>query len=521
MGSPTPSSHEPRRAVAVMATLLPHLAHDRHHIYRNVTALALLAALLAAALGSLPISLVLAGVALPAVVLTYIHDHKLWRDEPITVIAVTFLLSLALGVGVGLLQKYFTPGVSLAGHYRLPSVSRLLEVGVVIPVVAFLAVLIIPLLVTGRDAFRHPLDVVVTSALSGAALSLGYSVVIQHNAFTHHLATAGDPTRVAFISLTLGFLQPVILATAAAVAVLGVRGTGVNAAVGIGEGLVLLVLYGVATTLLVPYGARGIVLIALVAFVLAGSGLLATRAALHTAADAAPDVDHVEHRLNGAVVAAIIAVVVIVAAGVTAALVFSSPSTQPKPPSTRVVPTKHAQSFGFPGIEQRTGKPLGHVVLESTQRLLATTLSFADGVPLVLAPGWTVIDSGPTSFALANPAGTAQMNPVTSGGANTSDITDEAAYMINQDVSSSGYTNVVQAPNPVAPVVGNNFTQSQVVNYTALLQTNQGTVEIFGNWVELFNPGTKTAAFIDYFAVSPADLQASSADANAMINSML
>src|ERR1700677_3296119 len=96
----SPAPHGSRRPVGVIGTSMPHLAAERHHIYRSVTALALLAALIAAAFGSLSIALVLAAVALPAVVLTYIHDHRLWHDEPLTVIAVTFALSLVLGVGV-------------------------------------------------------------------------------------------------------------------------------------------------------------------------------------------------------------------------------------------------------------------------------------------------------------------------------------------------------------------------------------------------------------------------------------
>jgi hypothetical protein len=47
--SPTPQGS--RRPVAVIGTLMPHLAAERHHVYRNVTALALLAALIAAGLG--------------------------------------------------------------------------------------------------------------------------------------------------------------------------------------------------------------------------------------------------------------------------------------------------------------------------------------------------------------------------------------------------------------------------------------------------------------------------------------
>ena len=44
-----PTPHEPRRAVAVMR----HLANERRHVYRSAATLALLAALLSAASGSL------------------------------------------------------------------------------------------------------------------------------------------------------------------------------------------------------------------------------------------------------------------------------------------------------------------------------------------------------------------------------------------------------------------------------------------------------------------------------------
>jgi hypothetical protein len=202
--SPTPQGS--RRQVAVIGTLMPHLHPGRHHVYRNVTALALLAALIAAGLGSLPVSLVLTAVALPAAVLVYIHDHRLWHDEPLTVIAVSFGLSLLLGVGVGLLETHFIKLVAAGSTgYHLPPVPRILELGLLVPVAAFVAVLIAPLVVSARSAFRHPMDAVVACSLSSAALSLGLSVVVQHGAFTHVQGTAGDPAHVAFISLTLGF----------------------------------------------------------------------------------------------------------------------------------------------------------------------------------------------------------------------------------------------------------------------------------------------------------------------------
>ncbi|WP_231614289.1 zinc ribbon domain-containing protein [Mycobacterium nebraskense] len=310
---------EPVRALAVVSTLMPHLAGGRHHIYRGAIVLALLAALVAAAFGVLSIALVLAAIALPAAVLTYVHDHDAWRDEPIIVIGVAVLLSLALGVGVGLLEHYFTMSVVLAApDQRLPALTEILELGVLIPVVGFVAVLIAPMLITVRSAFRHPVDAVVICSLSGAALSLGLSVVVQHGAFTRIGARAGepanafagltiDPGQAAFIALTLGFLQPVIFATAAAMAVVPLRGPGVNVTLGLAKGLVLVTLYELVTTLLTPYGTRGVMLTTLAALVLAAAGLIGARDTLHAsllaeaqraltgdrALSRAPDTDHI------------------------------------------------------------------------------------------------------------------------------------------------------------------------------------------------------------------------------------
>ncbi|GJP08874.1 hypothetical protein NJB1907E78_41450, partial [Mycobacterium marinum] len=270
------------RSLAVVSTLMPHLAGGRHHIYRGAIGLALVTALIAAAFGMLSVALILAAIALPAVVLTYMHDHDVWRGEPISVPGLALLASLALGVGVGMLEHHLTKPVLLAApRHRMPTMAQILELGILVPTVTFVAVLIPPVLVTARSAFRHSVDAVVICSLSGAAFSLGLSVVIQRGAFTHLGATAGDPAHVAFIALTLGFLQPIIFATAAAMALAPLRGVGVNTVSGLANGLALLVLYGLATVLLAPYGTRGVVLTTLAALVLGAAGLLGVRYALH------------------------------------------------------------------------------------------------------------------------------------------------------------------------------------------------------------------------------------------------
>jgi hypothetical protein len=526
----------PRRQVAVIGTLMPHLAPGRHHVYRNVTAMALLAALIAAGLGSLPVALVLTAVALPAAVLVYIHDHRLWHDEPLTLIVVAFGLSLLLGIGVGLLEAQFIKlvGVGSTG-YHLPRVQRILELGVLVPVAAFVAVLIAPLVVSARPAFRHPMDVVVACSLSGAALSLGLSVVVQHGAFSHFQATAGDPAHVAFISLTLGFLQPIVLMTAAMVAVLGLRGLGVSPATGVIEGLVLVVAYELATTLLHPYGARGIVLTTLAAFLLAGAGLATARDGLHAALQAdpatdadAPTVGHAEHRLHAGLVTAIVAVIVVVAAVVSVAVAWGGAAKHRTPPGHggigRIAPHSAKAAGSIQHATGRPGKsPWGSVALASNTTSLAagttTTVNLVDGISMAVAPGWTITRQSDQSADVVKSDHSAGLF-VNAGTANTPDLAQEATFLISRNVQSSGLTNVQQYPAQPQPLQGKNFKQLLEIDYTADIQTDQGTSEIYGGWVTLYNSTTKMSGLINLFAASSDDFTAALDDGARMMLSM-
>jgi hypothetical protein len=521
----------------VIGTLMPHLAEGRHHVYRDVTALALLAALIAAGLGSLPVALVLTSVALPAAVLVYIHDHRLWHDEPITVIVLAFGLSLLLGVGVGLLETHFLQFVVLPSpRYHLPPVPRIVRVGVVVPVVAFVAVVLAPLIVSGRPAFRHPMDVVVACSLSGAAFSLGLSVVVQHGAFAHVQATAGDPAHVAFSALTLGFLQPIVLATAATVAVLGVRRLGVSPVVGVIQGLALVVAYELATTLLQPDGTRGIVLTALAAFVLAGAGLLAARNGLHAAitADTGASqrtpaaVGAVQHRLHAGVVTAIIAVMVLVAALISVVVMLSGPTTKPRPPRPGhgFTVNPHAAAAGslHPMIGQLGHSRLGSVSLASTTTTLAagttSAINLYNSVSITPAPGWAVIDQGGGTALLSNRNDTVQFFAL-AGAADKPDIHQESSGLISDTIRSAGITNVQQDHSAqVKSIRGNNFQQMLVTPYTGNMQSNQGAVQLEGIWVTLFNSSTQTAGFVNVYSPNDIALQAATNDVASMLQSM-
>lgn len=539
MVSPSSSTpHGSRRPVAVLGTLMPHMHPGRHHVYRDVTALALLASLIAAGLGSLPVALVLAAVALPAAVLVYIHDHRLWRYEPTTIIVVAFGLSLLLGVGVGLLEVHFLHFVVLAStKYHLPPITRIVQVGLVLPVVAFVAALIAPLVVSARSAFRHPMDVVVACTLSGVALSLGLSLVVEHGAFAHVQAASGDPAHVAFIALTLGFIQPIVLATAATVGVLGLRRLGVNPGFGVLEGLGLVVAYELATTLLQPYGTRGLVLTALAAFILAGTGLVLARNGLHAALTADTDAGsglptngHVEHRLHGGVVGAIVAVTVLVAAVVSGVVVFGGSTTAPKPP--RIWPGgifSHAAAAGnvhLTGDQSPQGCSVGSgMSLVSKSTTLAavgttTAINLYKAVSVTPAGGWRVLDHEDNFVILGNGDQSVEVTAL-AGCADQTDINQESTALINATIKGSGMTNVQQDSSPkVMAIQGRNFQQTLIVGYTGNIQTNQGAQELEGAWVTMYNGPTQTSGFVNIYSADDGALHAASSDVVSMLTSM-
>jgi hypothetical protein len=375
---------------------------------------------------------------------------------------------------------------------------------------------------------------VVAGSLSGAALSLGLSVVVQHGAFTHVQVTAGDPAHVACIALTLGFLQPIVLATAATVGVLGLRRLGVSPVRGVIEGLLLVVAYELATTVLHPYGTRGIVLTALAAFVLAAAGLVAARNALHAAllADTGADAQgaeapHGEHRLHAGLVTAIVAAVVLIAAVVSVAVALSGPSTRPAPPGQggeRIAPHSAAAARSIaPGVGKFDQRPWGRVALASTTTSLAAgtnaTINLVNGINMTVAPGWTVTHQGQQSADLYNRDQSAALF-VIAGGADTPDIGQESTSLINQNIQSSGLTNVQQRPAPPQPLQGKNFQQLLEVDYTANVQTDQGTDQIYGGWVTLYNAKTGASGFFNLYAGSHDAFKAALPDAASMMVSM-
>jgi hypothetical protein len=264
---------------------MPHLSGHHRHAYRQALGIAFVATVVSAAFGALAVALFCASIALPVLLLLYMHDHDVWEDEPVLSVGLGVVIAVGLGIAIGLLENAFsTATLSSALSKTLPGAGTVLATGVLVPVVVFVALSIITGSLTARPSFSHAVDAVNFGAASAAALALGESLTVQHGAFSISLSST-SPASDAFIALTLGLAKPVIYAGAAALPWLAKQRHGWNPRIvrGLVSGLALVIAYHLAATLLNPYGQRGIVLTFLIAVVLAALALLALRSSLHVA----------------------------------------------------------------------------------------------------------------------------------------------------------------------------------------------------------------------------------------------
>lgn len=277
---------EPVRALALLSTLMPHLSGNHRHAYRQALAIAFTATVVAAAFGALAVSLFCAAIALPLLLILYLHDHDVWEGEPVLAIGLGVIVAIGLGVGVGVIANSFNDmNLGSLVLRTFPSAKTILGTGVLVPVILFVVLAAVTGVLVTRPSFSHAVDAVNFGAVAAAALALGESLTVQHGAFSGLTLTSTNPATDAFIALTLGFAKPVIYAGAAALPWLAKQRHGWSPKVIRGAllGLLLVIAYHLAAALLDPYGARGVVLIFMIAVLLAGVAVLLLRSNLHVA----------------------------------------------------------------------------------------------------------------------------------------------------------------------------------------------------------------------------------------------
>ena len=236
-----------------------------------------------------------------------------------------------------------------------------------------------------------------------------------------------------------------------------------------------------------------------------------------------------DHRLRSSTVVLIIVAAIIVAVGATAAVVLTGPAPVDEPPakidlnpkprasgSITVIPSSAPKPTGMQGFTGGTGPapqrpPLGDLPLASFE--------FGNGLPLDIPAGWSIIDKNANEIVLGHDDKNSIVY-IVAGTVKSRDVKKVLSADIKQQTKDLNNVELDGDPE-VKALNGKNFQQVAIVRYRGDASTQQGTLSLQGLFIELFNPTTGLAAFMDYSAVDEDALKAHADDVDAMIGSML
>jgi hypothetical protein len=247
---------EPLASFAIVSSIMPAGAGRHPQTYRIAFVIAIGAALVASLFGALPIAVLIAAFAVPVVYLTYLYDVNQWKDAPIPVVGIAFLVTGVLAAGFTWVWKGWLPMQSgLSGDFS-PSFIAILLYAVLVPVVGELIRQLGPVLLASRPKFDDLMDGVTFGIVAGLAYAAGDTIVRQWALLTGGMASI-DPAQWAPLILLEGLVKPLLMGTATGLAVAEFSGLGKKYDgftpryyVGVGVAVGANVLYGLGVYLL-------------------------------------------------------------------------------------------------------------------------------------------------------------------------------------------------------------------------------------------------------------------------------
>ncbi len=222
--------NEPVASFALISSIMPREAGRHPQTYRTALTITLVAALLAAVLGWMPIAVLIAAFAIPVVYITYLYDVNLWEDAPVLVTGLAFLLTGLLAalfswLSIGWMPFNPTIGGSDGTPAPTPTLLGFLIAGVAVPVVGELIRQIGPLVLASRPAFDDLMDGLTFGVVSGVAYA-SFDTLVRHWDLLTTVVVGGQPAQLASLVFLEGFIKPLVMGTATGLAVAEFSGLG-------------------------------------------------------------------------------------------------------------------------------------------------------------------------------------------------------------------------------------------------------------------------------------------------------
>lgn len=201
---------EPARALRLFSTLFPHLAQAGYDSFRHAFALGVAVIAVLVIAGFYPVALVVAALLVPVLFVLYFIEVDLYERAPATSIAATLAWGVLVGAVLGGIVR-IVGGDGLADSSPDVTTAVAGTVGMALLGVALVAAG--PLSLIRHKAFNDVLDGATFGAIAGAAYASTFGLVRAGGLLAAGLRPGGDPLPWLIRLATLGFAQPILVAT--------------------------------------------------------------------------------------------------------------------------------------------------------------------------------------------------------------------------------------------------------------------------------------------------------------------
>lgn len=288
---------EPVAAFNLVSSLMPMASGSGVQTYKFALAAAVAVPVLAAMLGYLAFAFAAAAVVVPVAYLVYLYDVNEWEDQPVPVVLGAVAAAGVLGVLFTLFwqEVLLDPVLVLRGRDGGGAFdgSRLVVLGLLVPVGAMALAQVGPTLLAARPRFDDLIDGLTFGVASGATFAAAETLVLNRNLFDG-FGSVDNPDSALWAALVLSaaIVKPVIYGGAAGLAVAAFSGVGEGPGKsgprhwrGVLESLVFVAVYliGLEVLRVLADGTAGAVMGLLWGAVVAAAVLVRVRYVLHVA----------------------------------------------------------------------------------------------------------------------------------------------------------------------------------------------------------------------------------------------
>ncbi len=211
---------ERANSLHLVSTIYPSLPREEIRTFQIALVAGTVLIALLGILGFFPVAIVAAAVLVPLITVIYLYDVDVYEDEPLRVIAATFLWGLVTGAlfAFAVVQLFPVTATDIVGGSAVGGEGGgtpfPLVRGVITPIIAIVLMIAGPAVLLPYRRFNDVLDGATFGVASGVAFIGAQTLITSVSLFSSGLQPVGDPLPWVVRLLVLGVGMPVIAAGA-------------------------------------------------------------------------------------------------------------------------------------------------------------------------------------------------------------------------------------------------------------------------------------------------------------------